>query len=412
MNTTYVPGSTLRFRDIDAGPAGLEALNLATADLVPPFAVVDLGALVANAVSMVQRASGKPIRLASKSVRCRDISAAVLQMEGYRGVLALTLAEALWLADKIEDVVVGYPTTDADSLRRLAGDPRLAERVTLMIDSVDQLDYTARVVGATGSQLRVCIDLDASLRLFNGRVHVGPRRSPVHSVTAAVSLAREILRRPGFRLVGLMCYEGQIAGVGDAVGSMARRLSIKAMQRASAAELRRRRAAVVRAVREVTDLDFINGGGTGSIELTTSEDAITEVAAGSGLYCPTLFDSYSAFSLHPAAYFVTAVVRRPSSGYVTVLGGGWTASGAAGVDRLPSPVWPKGLQLSELEGAGEAQTPLHGVGVRGLSVGDRVWFRHAKAGELCERVNELHLVVGDRIIASVPTYRGEGHAFL
>lgn len=173
MNTTYVPGSTLRFRDIDAGPAGLEALNLATADLVPPFAVVDLGALVANAVSMVQRASGKPIRLASKSVRCRDISAAVLQMEGYRGVLALTLAEALWLADKIEDVVVGYPTTDADSLRRLAGDPRLAERVTLMIDSVDQLDYTARVVGATGSQLRVCIDLDASLRLFNGRVHVG-----------------------------------------------------------------------------------------------------------------------------------------------------------------------------------------------------------------------------------------------
>jgi D-serine deaminase-like pyridoxal phosphate-dependent protein len=94
----------------------------------------------------------------------------------------------------------------------------------------------------------------------------------------------------------------------------------------------------------------------------------------------------------------------------TVLGGGWVASGVPGPDRLPIPVWPTGLALTGLEGAGEAQTPLaHGGELR---VGDRVWFRHAKAGELCERVDTLHLVHEGRLVASVPTYRGEGRAFL
>jgi D-serine deaminase-like pyridoxal phosphate-dependent protein len=180
----------------------------------------------------------------------------------------------------------------------------------------------------------------------------------------------------------------------------------------SGRELRERRAAVVAAVRAVAPLEFVNGGGTGSIAATASEDAITEVAAGSGLYCPTLFDGYRHLNLHPAAFFVTSVVRRPSPEYATVLGGGWIASGAPGIDRLPTPAWPVGLELTSLEGAGEAQTPLHGRGARDLRVGGRVWFRHAKAGELCERVDRLHLVAGGELVASVPTYRGEGHAFL
>ncbi|MGW5671296.1 hypothetical protein ACWEVO_25665, partial [Micromonospora sp. NPDC003776] len=67
---------------------------------------------------------------------------------------------------------------------------------------------------------------------------------------------------------------------------------------------------------------------------------------------------------------------------------------------------------SATEGAGEVQTPLAGAAATALRVGDRVWFRHAKAGELCERVNEVHLVDGDTVVSTVPTYRGEGHAFL
>jgi D-serine deaminase-like pyridoxal phosphate-dependent protein len=55
------------------------------------------------------------------------------------------------------------------------------------------------------------------------------------------------------------------------------------------------------------------------------------------------------------------------------------------------------------------QTPL--TGAHGLGIGDRVWFRHAKAGELCERFDRLHLIQGDRVVETVPTYRGEGRTF-
>lgn len=388
-------------------------LAAATAQLQTPFAAVDLAALRSNSATLAQRAAGKPVRLASKSVRCRSIMSTVMREPGYRGILALTLPEALWLAAEVEDVVVAYPTADTEALRILAADPQLAERVTIMIDDIAQLDLAESSFGQQAHPVRVCLDLDASLRLLDGRVHLGPRRSPVHSADQAADLARAVIARPRFRLVGLMSYEGQIAGVGDnAPGSPITRAQIQLMQKVSAIELRSRRAAAVAAVRAIAPLEFVNGGGTGSIESTVAEDAITEVAAGSGLYGPTLFDTYRGFHPEPAAFFALSVVRRPSPDIATVLGGGWVASGPPGADRLPTPVWPGGLSLTKLEGAGEAQTPLIGRGARHLRIGDRVWFRHTKAGELCERVNTLHLVDGDEVVESVPTYRGEGKAYL
>lgn len=400
-----------------AAPMSFEELRRATAELSPPFAVVDLGALHANATGMARRAGGKPIRLASKSLRCRPLIEQVLRMPGFSGVLAFTLPEALWLArtadEAVGDILVGYPCADPAPLRALAADERAAARVTIMIDSLEHLDLLDSVLGADGPAVRVCLDLDASLRLLGGRVHLGMRRSPLHSPDAAAALARAVVARPRLRLVGVMSYEGQIAGVGDAQpGSPLTRSALRLVQRTSARELRRRRAAAVRSVLDVTPLEFVNGGGTGSLEATSAEPAITELGAGSGIYSPALFDHYRAFRPLPAAYFALDVVRRPAPRHVTVLGGGWTASGPAGPDRLPVPVWPAGLRMLAQEGAGEVQTPLVGDAADGLRLGDRVWFRHAKAGELCERVDRLHLVEEGRIVDIVPTYRGEGHAFL
>ncbi|NUV66429.1 amino acid deaminase/aldolase [Streptomyces sp. CAI-121] len=393
--------------------ADFSALERATRHLQPPFAVLDLQTLQHNAESMRRRAAGKPIRLASKSLRCRAVIRKVLAMPGYQGILAFTLPEALWLAEEFDDILVGYPTADDDALRRLAADQQLADHITLMADCPAHLDRMAEAAEAGGHPLRVCLDLDASLKPLGGRLHFGTHRSPLHSPDQARDLARAVVGRPGLRLVGVMSYEAQIAGVGDnAPGSPLRRAAVRALQSASRKELRRRRAAAIRAVREVAPLEFVNGGGTGSLETTASESAVSELGAGSGLYAPTLFDTYRTFRPSPAAFFVQSVVRRPAPDRATVLGGGWTASGAAGPDRLPTPVWPTGLRLTRLEGAGEVQTPLTGPGAAHLAIGDRVWFRHTKAGELCERVNELHLVDGDRITAAVPTYRGEAQALL
>ncbi|HEY4024231.1 MAG TPA: amino acid deaminase/aldolase [Pseudonocardiaceae bacterium] len=396
-----------------AGALRYEELEHATAHLEPPFAVVDLDAFDVNAADLVRRSGTKPIRLASKSVRARDLLQRALDQPGFQGILAFTLAEALWLAEAHEDVVIGYPTADVEALRRLAGDERLAARVTLMIDSTEHLDFVEAALGPKHPPIRICIDLDAALELAGGRVHLGPLRSPVHSPRQATQLARAVIARSGFELVGLMAYEGQIAGLGDnQPGQLLKRGALRAMQRMSAEDLKHRRADIVAAVRGVAPLEFVNGGGTGSLELTSAEAAVTEVTAGSGLYAPGLFDHYRAFRPQPAAFFVLSVVRRPGPRIATVLGGGWVASGPPGGDRLPTIAWPRALRYASTEAAGEVQTPVVGAGAVALGIGDRVWFRHAKAGELCERVDELHLVQGRRVVATVPTYRGEGKDFL
>jgi D-serine deaminase-like pyridoxal phosphate-dependent protein len=94
-----------------------------------------------------------------------------------------------------------------------------------------------------------------------------------------------------------------------------------------------------------------------------------------------------------------------------VSGGGYVASGSAGPDKLPRPVFPLGLALDAQEGAGEVQTPLRLARGTALRLGDAVLFRHAKAGELCERFAEIVVVEGERIIERVPTYRGLGGCF-
>lgn len=394
----------------------LDRLNRATADLDPPFAVVDLDAYWTNAGDMLRRAGGRPIRLASKSIRCRALLERTLASDdGFRGTLAFTLPEALWLADHgRRDLVVAYPTVDRSALRALAAREDDAG-IAVMVDGVEQLDLidaAAQEAGGT-RPIRVCIDADASWRPLGGRVHVGVKRSPLHAPEQVAALARAIVARPALRLVGLMAYEAQIAGLGDRpAGKPLLGRALRAVQRASMHELAERRAAIVAAVEAIAPLEFVNGGGTGSIESTAAEPAVTEVAAGSGLYGPTLFDAYSRFRPLPAALFALPVVRRPARGVVTALGGGYLASGSGDRARLPRPVLPPGLRLDGREGAGEVQTPLLGATADRLRVGDRVWLRHAKAGELCERFDALHLIEGDRVVETVATYRGEGKTFL
>jgi len=282
-----------------------------------------------------------------------------------------------------------------------------------MVDCAEHLDLLDRVVARGAPPVRVCLDVDLGYWLLRGRLRFGPRRSPIRTPQAAVGLAREIDRRPGSRLVGVMAYEGQVAGVADRVpGQVVENLAVRLMKRRSVPELAARRASIVDALGSVCELEFVNGGGTGSIASTAAEPAVTEVAAGSGFYAPMLFQYYRGLSLAPAAGFALPVVRRPGAGFLTALGGGYVASGPPRADRQPVPAWPADLQLDRLEGAGEVQTPLLGGGTARLRIGDRVYLRHAKAGELCERFNSLHLLAGDRVVAAGATYRGEGKCFL
>ncbi|MDV6307013.1 alanine racemase [Gordonia amicalis] len=386
-----------------------------------PVLALDRAALEHNAADLLRRSAGVPIRIASKSLRVRSVISDLATRTGFHGVLAYDLAEAHWLATstEIEDILLGYPSVRREALAAFVTDEVATSRVSLLVDSVDQLDIIDAVAPpASRRPIRVAIDLDASYRLFGGRVHIGVRRSPVHSRRDAVELARIIESRNGFHLVGVMSYEAQVAGVADAVpGKAVVNRVVGAMQRRSMAELRRRRGKIIGELRQIAELEFVNGGGTGSLEATAGDRSVTDIAAGSGLFGGHLFDGYARFRPAPALSFGLDVVRRPARDIVTCAGGGWIASGPPAPDRLPKPVWPSGLEFVGTEAAGEVQTPIRGEAAATMAIGDRVWFRHTKSGEVCERARHVAIIdrddAGHAVVSEVvPTYRGEGKCFL
>jgi D-serine deaminase-like pyridoxal phosphate-dependent protein len=373
-----------------------------TADLDAPFAVVDLAAFRRNADDLVRRAAGTPIRIASKSVRCRALIAAALERPGFHGVMSYALPEALWLANNgVDDILLGYPTTHRTALRSLAEDPEAAARITLMVDSPEHLAFIKSFT-AGGARIQVCLDVDASLRVLGQ--HLGVRRSPLRTPAEVAALARTVVADDAFELVGMMFYEAQIAGLPDTSPA------VRWVKRRSAAELADRRGAVVDALKQFAPLRLVNSGGTGSLEISSADPVVTEVTAGSGLYGPTLFDKYDVFQPVPAVAYALDVVRRPAPRIATLFGGGYVASGPAKKSRLPLPSWPAGLKLLGTEGAGEVQTPVLGSSAEGLQLGDRVWMRYAKAGEMLERFEVVHAIDGDEL-TELATYRGEGKNF-
>ncbi len=377
-----------------------------------PIAVVDLDVFDANAADLVRRAGGKPIRVASKSVRVPALIERALATEGFAGVLAYTLAEALWLHESgiSDDIVVAYPSVDSAALRRLTASPSASAAITLMVDDPAHLDAVDAIRESRETDVRVALDLDAGLEV--GGKHIGPKRSPLFDTVDVVALARRVVERDGFRLVGVMTYEGQVAGVPDDVPDQrTKSLLIRRLKQASMAQLDVRRREISEALAAVTELEFWNGGGSGSVEATAADDTVTEIAAGSGLLVPRIFDHYASFTPRPAAFFGLRVSRKPTPTMATVHGGGLIASGATGADRSPVPWAPPGLHLTGLEGAGEVQTPLTGHPAALLEIGDLVWFRHAKSGELFEHVRDVHLVRGESVTAVVPSYRGCDRAF-
>lgn len=366
-----------------------------------PAAVLDLDSFEHNLTELTTRTQ-LPIRVASKSVRVRELLTTVLAHPGYAGVLAYSAAEALWLVGHgLRDVVVAYPTVDRQTVAAVSADPVAAAEISFMADLPEHLDLLASAAGA--HPVRVCFDIDCSLRA--GPIHLGAHRSSLRRPRDAAALAADAASRPELTPVGLMFYDAQVAGVPDSSAG------VRAMKKASWAQLRRLRRRVFEAVSQEAQLEFVNAGGTGSLSRFADDPVPTDLAAGSGLFSPASFDDFDGSTLRPAAYFVAPVVRRPSPDVVVTFSGGYAASGVAGTSRSPLIAQPLGLKPFGQEGFGEVQTPLHGAAARDLDLGDLVWFRHAKAGEMCERFNELLLMRQGKIVQRVPTYRGEGQNF-
>jgi D-serine deaminase-like pyridoxal phosphate-dependent protein len=379
-----------------------------------PLAYLDLDLLAANVAQVRTRAGTKPVRIASKSIRCLAILRRILAADPhFRGVLCFTAPEAVYLSQQgLDDLVIGYPCWQPTQIRAVCAEVAAGKTVVPMVDSLAHVRHLAELAGAAGVVLQVGLDLDMASD-FPG-LHFGAWRSRVRHPATARRLAQAIMDSPHLRLDGVMGYEAQIAGVGDMIpGRRVRNALIRLLKWRSQAEVAARRAALVAAITAAAGpLRFVNGGGTGSLESTSAEGCVTELTAGSAFYGPALLDRYAAFRPAPAAGFAIEIVRRPAPSIYTCSGGGYIASGPSGADRLPQPYLPPGVRLMATEGAGEVQTPICYGGPEPLALGDPIFLRHAKAGELCEHFSTLLLISDGRIVDEVPTYRGAGLCFL
>ncbi|THF73737.1 amino acid deaminase/aldolase [Cohnella fermenti] len=382
--------------------------------LPTPFAYLDLDLFDANARAIAEAAGNKSVRIASKSIRCVDALRRILASSSvFQGIMCFAGKEAIMLAEQgFDDLLLGYPIWNAGELEdiaRLIGEGRT---IVLMVDSAEQVEHIERIARAAGVQVPVCLDIDMSSS-YPG-LRFGVWRSPLGSWAQAAPVVQRIAASKHVRLDGIMGYEAQIAGLGDNVpGQALQNRVIRLLKKRSIVEVARRRAEVLEGIRSLgLPLRFVNAGGTGSFSSSRLEPGVTEITAGSGFYSPLLFDAYRSFRYEPAAGFAVSIVRRPAPGVFTCLGGGYVASGSPGDEKLPKPYLPAGLSLMAREGAGEVQTPLRYAGSEPLGIGDPVFFRHAKAGELCERFSSLHAVADGRIVAEYRTYRGTGECFL
>lgn len=275
-----------------------------------------------------------------------------------------------------------------------------------MVDDSLQLEKIDTEAEKTNTKAKICIDVDMSSDF--GPIHFGVYRSSVTSTSKLDALLQQSIKFKNVDIVGFMGYEAQIAGVNDAMkGQSLKNSIIRLLKKKSIQEVARKRAEALQIFKKYgIENPLVNAGGTGSIESSIAENGITEITVGSGFFASHLFDHYKNFKHQPAAGFALQITRNPQDNIYTCAGGGYIASGEVGLVKQPKPYLPEKIKLIKNEGTGEVQTPVINNSDFVLKIGDPVFFRHSKSGELFERFNEAYLVKNSKILSVEKTIRG------
>ena len=391
----------------------MDNYNTAFPQIERPFAWLDLDALDQN-IQYVNEACGhKQVRIATKSVRSVEVLQYVQKNLKYcSGFMTFTAEETLYLLEQgLDHLLLGYPIYEQQPLNHIAHYIAMGKDVTFMVDAPEQIALLQKVAHYTNVTFQVCIDINVSTDYK--LLYFGTKRSPIDTEQAVTKLLQYIAHCKNIRVVGCMAYDAQIAGVtdkGDALLGV-KSAFIAQLKKDALPKITKQRQQIVTHVKHYHELQFINAGGTGSMALLKDARDITEITVGSAFFAPALFSQYKTLALQPAVGFALRVTRKFADGIVVCHGGGYIASGAIGKDRLPQFLEPDVYQFTALEGAGEVQTPIIVKG-RKHDIGDTIYLRHAKAGELCERFNHLHATRNGNYIGAITTYRGDGQCFM
>ena len=414
------------------------------AHIIPPKAPsawLDMDALDHNTKLVNQKTKSVQLRLATKSIRSIDVLHYIKDKSpNFIGLMSYTADESVYLLENgFDNILCAYPTLDAKSVAATVDFTKQGATMIWMIDRPENVDVLNEVAKANDVIIDVCIDINMSMPL--PKLYFGTKRSALMSIKDVKKLLKHIKKCRHINVSAAMGYEAQIAGLPEHLpGKTVLSPAIRLLKNRSQKQVSKRRRSIVDYLKKQGyTLKLVNGGGSGSMDFTSSQPEVSEITVGSAYYKPAYFDYMdSMHEFQPAAGFVLPVTRQPEKGVITCHGGGFIASGATGADKAPVIHYPKHLSLLNDEGFGEVQTPM-AIGKTGnddemprLRIGDVVWCRHAKAGELCEHFNELICYrqsaqsttdgfarsEGTRPIINtktknhiMTTYRGEGNCF-
>lgn len=391
------------------------------AKLEMPAMLVNMDALDQN-IALFKKAaeqSGKNIRVATKSIRVPELIRYILDKGGekFNGLMCFSLEEAAYLFQQnFTNIFVAYPTVSNADLALFFQLTQAKHKLSLAVDSIAQIKCIEEVWkknagNANFEKAKLCIDVDMSWKPFGS--HLGVFRSSIISVETFTELLDYMLQSNFVQPVGVMGYEAQVAGMGDQ-NPFAPLLNPakKIIKKLSVRDIFQKRKKLHQMLQEKgVDLEFFNGGGTGSVNSTQKEPWITEIAVGSGFLQAHLFDYYALNQCEPAFCFALQVSRKPQKNIATCKSGGFIASGEIGKDKMPLPFLPQGIKITANEGFGEVQTPVIIPPNIRITLGDPLFFRPAKSGEIAEHFIKYYLFRNNQITGSAKTYRGEGECF-
>ncbi len=352
-----------------------------------PFAWLDFDALDKN-IQIIQDACGrKPIRLATKSIRSVEVLRYIQQkLPNVVGFMTFTAAETVFLLQQqFDDLLLGYPVMEEAAIRQLLYFVQEGKTVTFMVDRQEHIELLSKLGNEVGVRVPVCIDINVSndFKLL----YFGTKRSSLYSLETLTPFLQATKNSPSIEVVGAMGYEAQIAGVGNRPANVIKGRVIEVMQSQAKKQVTQfRRLAIAHIKAYFPTLRFVNGGGSGSMTYTTKQKEVTEITVGSAFYAPALFDQFTHLRLEKAAGFALRVTRQPEKNIVVCHGGGYTASGAIGSDRLPVFYEPAKFAYLSLEGAGEVQTPIKVKG-KNIQIGDTIYLDMQRLGSF---VSDFH----------------------
>jgi len=391
----------------------LKGFDDAFKDLERPFAWLHLDALDANIQYVQKQCGNQQIRIATKSVRSIEVLRYIQQrLSNCSGFMSFTASETLYLLEQgFDNILIGYPVYEERAIEQIGQLVKQGRKVFFMVDDIAQAALLQKIASHQMITFEICLDINVSTDYK--WLYFGTKRSPIDSLAKLNRLVDRLRQLPNIKVTGCMAYDAQIAGVTDATNALfgMKDRFVRALKKRSIEGITTLRQQVVNYLRERFEIEIVNAGGTGSMHLLSEAPDITEITVGSAFYAPALFSNYQDLQLQPAAGFALRITRKFAHNVVVCHGGGYIASGVPENDRLPQFLEPDVYAYSSLEGAGEVQTPIIVKG-REHEIGDTIYFRHAKAGELCERFNELHTVRQGSYAGTFNTYRGDGKCFL